>query len=373
MALRRRGGHTTLDAWPGYVDALSTLLMVVIFVLLVFVLAQAFLSVSLSRKNSELATLTQQIAQLSDMLSLEKGRTADLTAAVAGLNHDVQTAEASRDALRQTLAGVQTKLDSAQAANATLRDQNGTLLAQLSDAQTEAKSTDTRMAALQAQADAAAAAGDKLTHDEAQIALLNQQLTQLRLQLAAIAADLDLAQTNDKAKTAQIADLTTKLNVALANKVTELQRYRSEFFGRLREVLAGRPGITIVGDRFVFQSEVLFPVGSADMSASGQTQIKALARTLLEISQKIPPTLPWIMRVDGHADRQPLAPGGKFTSNWELSAERAINVVRFLIAQGVPETHLAAAAFGDTEPLAQGSTQADYAKNRRIELRLTDR
>jgi chemotaxis protein MotB len=373
MALRRRGGQTTLDAWPGYVDALSTLLMVVMFVLLVFVLAQAFLGVSLSNKNTELETLDRQIAQLTDMLSLEKGRTADLSLAVAGLNGSVQRAESERDKLRQDMAAAQVQLDAANAANAALKSQNGTLSAELSDAQTEAKSTDARMTALRAQAESATGASDTINRDQAQIALLNAQLTQLRLQLAAVSADLDLSQTNEKAKTAQINDLTNRLNVALANKVEELQRYRSEFFGKLREVLKGRPGITIVGDRFVFQSEVLFPVGSADMSEAGQTQIRALASTLLQIAKQIPADLPWMLRVDGHADKQKLSGTGKFTSNWELSAERAINVVRYLIAQGVPANHLAATAFGDTQPLAPGDTQADYAKNRRIELRLTDR
>ena len=373
MALRRRGGQTTLDAWPGYVDALSTLLMVVIFVLLVFVLAQAFLSVTLSNKNTELETLDRQIAQLTDMLALEKGRTAELNLAVAGLNKAVQEGEQTRDAALQNLSAMQDRLAHLQTANATLQNQNGTLLAQLSDAQTVAKSAATRMQTLQEQAEGATASSDQARKDAAAIALLNEQLIQLRLQLAAISADLGVSQASENAKSAQINDLTTRLNVALANKVEELQRYRSEFFGRLREVLKGRSGITIVGDRFVFQSEVLFPVGSADMSASGQSQLQALAATLLQIARQIPPTLPWIMRVDGHADRQPLAGNGRYSSNWELSAERAINVVRFLITQGVPANHLAGTAFGDTQPLAAGTTPADYARNRRIELRLTDR
>jgi chemotaxis protein MotB len=307
------------------------------------------------------------------MLALEKGHSADLTLAVAGLNKAVTAAESERDQLRAQLTDDQAKLAAAQAAAATLRDQNTTLSAQLSDAQTEAKSTDARMAALRTQADTATAATDKINSDAAQILLLNQQLTQLRLQLAALSADLDLSKASDTQKAAQIKDLTARLNLALANKVEELQRYRSEFFGKLREVLKGRPGITIVGDRFVFQSEVLFPVGSADMSPSGEAQIKALATTLIDISKKIPAGLSWIMRVDGHADRQKLTGSGRFTSNWELSAERAINVVRYLISQGVPADRLAATAFGDTQPLAPGDSQADYAKNRRIELRLTDR
>ena len=359
--------------WPGYVDALSTLLMVITFVLLVFVLAQAFLSVTLSNKDSELEALNRQVAQLSDMLSLEKSRSAELTLSVAQLNRSMQAAEAARDKQNTELAAAHGQIDTLQTAASVLKGQNTTLMAQLSDAQTEAKSVDARMVALQTQAVAASDTGDKLTRDEAQIALLNQQLAQLRLQLAAISQVLDLSQANETAQSAQITDLTGKLNVALANKVEELQRYRSEFFGRLRQVLAGRPGITIVGDRFVFQSEVLFPVGSAEMSEAGRTQMKVLAATLLTIAKKIPPNLPWIMRVDGHADRQKLAPGGKYASNWELSGERAINVVTLLIGQGVPASHLAATAFADNQPLTGGSSAADYAKNRRIELRLTDR
>jgi chemotaxis protein MotB len=373
MPRRRRGPATTLDAWPGYVDALSTLLMVITFVLLVFVLAQAFLSVKLSARDTELAQLDRQIAQLSDMLSLEKGRDSDLTLAVAGLNKQVQSAEAERDALRTQLAGAQAQLQSDQAAAAASRAAQATLQAQLADAATDQKSAAARMQILQAQAQTASAMQDKVTSDDAQIALLNKQLAQLRLQLTAISADLDLANSTNTTKTAQIKDLTQKLNLALANKVEELQRYRSEFFGKLRDVLKNVHGVQIVGDRFVFQSEVLFPVDGATLSDPGKAQLKKLAATLEQIIPQIPPDLNWILRVDGHADPQPIVTNGQYLSNWELSAERAINVVRFLIAQGVPQNHLAATAFGDTQPLAPGHTAADYARDRRIELRLTDR
>jgi chemotaxis protein MotB len=170
----------------------------------------------------------------------------------------------------------------------------------------------------------------------------------------------------------QIANLSSRLNVALASKVEELQRYRSEFFGRLREVLQNRPDIQIVGDRFVFQSEVLFPVGSADMTPAGQEQVRALAATLKQIAAEIPKDLNWILRVDGHADRQPVS-GGQFASNWELSAQRAINVVKLLAQEGVPSNRLAATGFGEFQPLDGTEGPASYARNRRIELRLTDR
>jgi chemotaxis protein MotB len=206
----------------------------------------------------------------------------------------------------------------------------------------------------------------------AQIALLNQQIDQLKAQLSSIAANLQLTQQQDKDKDTQIANLGQKLNVALAAKVEELQQYRSEFFGKLRTLLANRSGITIVGDRFVFQSEVLFPVGSADLTSAGIAQMTTLAVTIKDIAAEIPSDLHWVLRVDGHTDPQPLK-GGQFASNWELSAQRAITVVKLLIADGVPADHLAATAFGEYQPFGPGDTQDAYAKDRRIELRLTDR
>ncbi|MBS0562108.1 MAG: peptidoglycan -binding protein, partial [Proteobacteria bacterium] len=174
-------------------------------------------------------------------------------------------------------------------------------------------------------------------------------------------------------KDAQITNLGQKLNAALAAKVEELQQYRSDFFGKLRQVLAGRPGIQVVGDRFVFQSEVLFPVGSADVTPAGEEQMRLLAISIRQIAAEIPPDVNWILRVDGHADKQKLSGSGAFASNWELSAARAIAVVKLLIDQGVPANHLAATAFGDTQPLDPSDTPQAYARNRRIELRLTDR
>jgi chemotaxis protein MotB len=184
---------------------------------------------------------------------------------------------------------------------------------------------------------------------------------------------LGTTKTQAEEKDLQIADLGNQLNNALVQKVAELKQYRSEFFGRLREVLANRPGIQVVGDRFVFQSEVLFPAGSSDLNAGGQAQITELAATLKDIARDIPPDVNWILRVDGHADRQPVDPTGSFTDNWDLSAQRALNVVRLLIKDGIPANRVAAAAFGDNQPLEAADTPEAYAKNRRIEIRLTDR
>jgi chemotaxis protein MotB len=206
----------------------------------------------------------------------------------------------------------------------------------------------------------------------AEIALLNEQMAQLRQQLQAIAMALQLQVSQGRDKDAQIADLGRKLNLALAAKVQELQRYRSDFFGKLREVLKNQPNIKIVGDRFVFQSDVLFPVNSADLTNAGQGQIGDIATAVKSIISEIPPGISWMLRVDGHADTQPIT-SGPYQNNWQLSAARAIAVVQLLIQDGVPADHLAATAFGDTYPIDPAHTAAAYAKNRRIEFRLTDR
>jgi len=465
---RGRGRESGLDAWPGYVDALSTLLMVIIFVLLVFILAQAFLSVALSGRDEALDKVNRQLAELTEMLALERGQVTELRASVAQLNRDLQDVTAARDSLSQQLAGLRDAQVSLAGERDTLRRERDQLAARLSDAQAQGQAEAARAAQLQAQlaeaTEKTAAAGqeasaslaqladarrelerlrkqaaelDKLVQvdratvqarlselarlqeqvraltalrdelerqakeasaramseaelraavakqleDErkfsesarAQIALMTRQVGELRAQLAGVARALELAEQAGRDKDAQIANLGQRLNAALAAKVEELQRYRSDFFGKLREVLAGRPGIQVVGDRFVFQSEVLFPVGSAELSAAGREQIDALARTLGEIAPKIPASVPWVLRVDGHADRTPLSGRGAYASNWELSAARAITVVKQLIADGISAKHLAATGFGDNQPIDPADTPAAYAKNRRIELRLTDR
>ena len=465
MSLRRRGGgQDALNPWPGYVDALSTLLMVIIFVLLVFVLAQAFLGVALSGKDRALDRLNRQMAELTDMLSLERGHGAELQSGLAGLTQELAVASGARDQLNTQVSTLQQSLADAAARRDSLQAERSRLTAQLADRDAQARSTTSRNEQLQRQLSEAAARTDvagqdaattagqlaaarrqlaaahaeldrtvtagkatvearladlaklsdqvraltalrddleaqakaaaiKSVTDEqartalntqlaeeqklsessrAQMALMSRQVGELRAQVAAVSAALNLSEQADRDKSVQIANLGSRLNAALASKVEELQRYRSEFFGRLREVLLNRPGVQIVGDRFVFQSEVLFPIGSADLLLAGQDQIRALAVTIKAVGAQIPPGLPWIMRVDGHADHLPVS-RGPFASNWELSSQRAINVVKLLIAEGVPANHLAATGFADYQPLDTGDTPDANAKNRRIELRLTDR
>jgi chemotaxis protein MotB len=426
MASRsRRNGGNGLDAWPGYVDALSTLLMVIIFVLLVFVLAQAFLTVTLSGRSHALDKANQDLSALADALSLERGKSSNLQMSVSQLGKELSDRSAERDKLSSQLADVTKAMQAANTANAQLQSrlsdtssQADAAKAQLAEMQKQIVELDrtiavgkdtlqaklSDLATLTNQARALAALRDELETqaqnaaaramteqqrreavqtqllDEkklgdstrAQIALLNQQIDQLKMQLSAISSSLDLTQQQNQAKDVQIANLGQRLNVALASKVEELQQYRSEFFGKLRTLLANRSGVTVVGDRFVFQSEVLFPVGSADLTPAGIAQMTTLAITIKEIATEIPPDLRWILRVDGHTDPQPVK-NGQFPSNWELSAERAITVVRLLIADGVPANHLAATAFGEYQPFGPGDTPDAYAKDRRIELRLTDR
>ncbi|MBW8270061.1 peptidoglycan -binding protein [Caldovatus sp. SYSU G05006] len=206
----------------------------------------------------------------------------------------------------------------------------------------------------------------------AQLALLNRQIEALRAELARLGAALEAAEAAERGKDAQIANLGARLNAALAARVEELQQYRSDFFGRLRRILGDRPEVRVVGDRFVFQSEVLFPPASAELTPAGERSVRELARVLLEIARQIPPDIAWILRVDGHADRNPIR-SPRFASNWELSAARAIAVVQLLIQEGLPPNRVAATAFGDTQPLDPGDTPEAHARNRRIELRLTDR
>ena len=566
MAMRvRRNGGNGLDAWPGYVDALSTLLMVIIFVLLVFVLAQGFLSAALSGRNEALESARRELNELRGALSLEQTRSVELQGSVTRLKTELDGSAVARASLTQQLAALR---DSAagltqdrdrltgSVADATLAYQaavvaNERLQTQLAETigRVEASARETaslrdRLAAAEQQVDAAnrrlavleplqgqltvatarveaaqrdtasvesrlTAARDELTaaratlealqreiaeltplrdrlaetsrradlsardldaakaelartltdlaaarqrqeemrrqmealdrtvladkatieakladlarlteqaraltalRDElerqarellaranqerdrrvtaetalaeqtrlgesarAEVALLNRQIEELRAQLGAIARGLELAQQTGREKDTTITDLGQKLNAALVNKVEELQQYRSEFFGRLRTLLQNRSGIQVVGDRFVFQSEVLFSIGSAELTQAGVAQMTPLAITIKEIAAEIPPDVRWLLRVDGHTDPVPVNRGGYFASNWELSAARAITVVKLLISFGVPADRLAATGFGEYQPFGPGDTVDAYARSRRIELRLTDR
>ena len=337
LARSRRG----IDYWPGFVDALSTLVLGIIFLLTVFVVVQFFLSQDIAGKDTALTRLNAQIAQLTDLLSLEKTGKIDLEEQVARLNASLAAAESERERLRGAAEG-------AGQGAAAARQQ----LSQATSALDAEKSLSARALA--------------------QVDLLNQQIAALRRQLSALEEALQASETKDKDQQTQIAKLGERLNIALAQRVQELTRYRSDFFGRLREILGNRADIRVVGDRFVFQSEVLFDSGQAVLNPEGRTELDQLATALLELEHQIPPEIAWVLRVDGHTDVRPIA-NIQFPSNWALSAARAISVVQYLISKGVSPQHLVAAGFGEFQPLDPANTEDAYRRNRRIELKLTER
>jgi chemotaxis protein MotB len=464
---RRRGRGGGLDAWPGYVDALSTLLMVIIFVLLVFVLAQGFLSVALSSREKAMDQLNLRVAELAELLSLEAAQGEQLRQQLGRLGDDLRGTAAARDAAMQSLAllreerdrlagerdglrgerdrlgarlsdlelaarsaadragamerqmaealgraertggdaarlqrdlrGSQTELAAAQAALEALRREAQTLDRQVLIERETVTQRLSEMARLSEQIRALTALRDELERRAAQeqrgreraeaesgerarlaesaaaqVALLTRQTEALRAELARLSRALDLAEAEGRDRNAQIALLGQRLNAALAARVEELQRYRSDFFGRLRDVLGERPEVRIVGDRFVFQGEVLFAPGSAELSDAGLRQLRDLAGVLSEVTPLIPADVAWVMRVDGHADRTPIR-SARFASNWELAAARAIAVAQILIAEGLPANRVAATSFGDAQPIDAGDSPQALARNRRIELRMTDR
>jgi chemotaxis protein MotB len=396
MALARRV-RRTVDIWPGWVDALSTLLIIIIFVLLVFVLGQFFLGQALSGRDQALAVLNKQVAQLGDMLSLERQAHADLEITIGRLSGDLQAANRQLDVLDQLKIQNQeltAQLDEksaesdARGTNITRLQQSLTSAAQQAEDQRKTIAEQLQelallqqnikaLDALKADLEKQVAQSDKQIDEEhrlstearAQAALMSQQLEMLQQELTRLAETLDASDALTETQKAQISDLGRRMNRALAGKVQELQRYRSEFFGRLRDILGTRPGVTVAGDRFVFQSEVLFASGAADIGLDGQRQLADLARTLIDISRDIPQEINWILRVDGHTDTVPINTA-RFRSNWELSTARAVSVVNFLIEQGMPPRRLAAAGFGEYQPLDAARTPGARARNRRIELKL---
>jgi chemotaxis protein MotB len=363
LSSRRSSGADYI--WPGYVDALTTLLMVLIFMLSVFSVAQFTLSTALSNKDSAIDTLSQQISALADQLSLAKQ-------AAARLQLDLTNATLAANQARTERDSVKTERDQLAAAAKQATEKSAALQAEIDRQTAEA----TRLAAsLAAANNEKGKLFDNLTEQEKQTAeqkanvvRLTAELEAIKGELAKLNAALEAADVKSKQQQAQIFDLGQQLNRALASKVEELARYRSEFFGKLKEALAGQRDVQVVGDRFVFQSEVLFPSGSADLQPSGEKQLASVAQRLLDISNKIPKDIPWVLQVDGHTDNKPIATR-TFPSNWELSSARAIAVVKYLNSQGIPNNHLVAAGYGEYQPLSL----MDTARNRRIELKLTNR
>ena len=343
MALARaRRNETGFNYWPGFVDALSTLVLSIVFLLSVVLVVQFFLSQQITGKDKALELLNAKIAQLNDLLSLEKLGKISLDDEISQLRAGLAAAESERDRVKglyEGLAGAGN--DAAGRAN------------ELNKALESEKGVSTRALA--------------------QIEVLNQQISALRRQLAALEDALNASEKRDKESQNKIADLGSRLNVALAQRVQELSRYRSEFFGRLRAILGNRPDIRIVGDRFVFQSEVFFDTGQAVLLPEGRAELDNVASALADLDKQIPSEIAWVLRVDGHTDVRPILNSPVFKSNWELSSARAISVVQYLVSLGVPPQRLVAAGFAEFQPLDTAATEDAYKRNRRIELKLTER
>jgi chemotaxis protein MotB len=420
------------EIWPGFVDALTTLLLVIIFVLAVFVVSQFILSQALSGRDEALAQLNRQVAEFAELLSLERRTNDELRQSIAQLSASLQESATSRDQLalrlddvtgrlaeaettiaadRETIAArladierlkrdiaaltevrddlekrvgsLVAALDDSQRSTTQLRDRAAELEARLATeaertalAQKELESRDVRLSELELlyRRSSEALETERRVSKEAaaQVDLLSRQLAAVREQLARLNDALEAAESKDREQQSVISDLGRRLNVALARKVEELSRYRSEFFGRLRDMLGERQDIRVVGDRFVFQSEVLFESASADIADEGTLQLGRLASAIKEIASRIPPEINWVLRVDGHTDRIPIATA-RFPSNWELSTARAVSVVKYLVEQGVPPERLAATGFGEFQPLDPRRDEIAHRRNRRIEFKLTER
>ena len=342
MALARARRDAGMNYWPGFVDALSTLVLGIIFLLTVFVVVQFYLTQEVTGKDTALSRLNAQIAQLTELLSLEKTGKLSLEEQLASMRSSLVSAEGERDRYKGLYDGIGAGAADAQGKAAELAGQ----------IDSEKRLTARALA---------------------QVEVLNQQIAALRRQLSALEEALDATEKKDKESQSRIADLGQRLNLALAQRVQELSRYRSDFFGRLRTILGNRPDIRIVGDRFVFQSEVFFDTGKSTLDKpEGRTELDALAGALLELEKKIPGEIAWVLRVDGHTDVRPIN-SPQFKNNWELSAARAISVVQYLVGKGVSPQRLVAAGFGEFQPIDADKTEEAYGRNRRIELKLTER
>ncbi|MFC1580965.1 peptidoglycan -binding protein [Thermodesulfobacteriota bacterium] len=414
-----------MSVWPGYVDALSALLMVVIFVILIFTISQFLLSEILSGQESELTSLHRRVKELVTLLGLEKERsdvlqsdikelsgtigsliqekealqfqvaeskekssmdTAEIKRQfllIASLQEDVDALSRLRSQLEQRVGELAGTLKEKGTEIGVLRDRSKVLEAMLASerertllAQREIEQREIRIQALSAltqDQDQALKEERRLTADaRAEVTLLNRQIENLRHQLEEIGHALKVAEADKSAQKAKLDELGKRLNIVLAREVNRLERYRSEFFGRLREVVGENPYVRVEGDRFVLQAELLFDTASADLGEKGKGQLLQLAKSLHVLTKKIPQDIDWILRIDGHTDRIPIN-NERFASNWELSTARALSVVKFLADQGIPENRMTAAGFSKFHPIDPSNTPDAFRKNRRIEIKLTSR
>jgi len=359
LRTQRRPGSADNNTWPGFVDALSTLLLVIIFLLSIFMLAQFFLGQALSGRDEALEKLNEQVLELGDLLSLQRQANDDLRSNVSQLSASLQVADGSREELQRRILELEADIADAEGISGRVTRSNSEQQETIAELQNR---YNVAMESLGKERQLSKTAQDAVD-------VLNGQLASLRQQLDALSQALEVSEAKDEEQQAVISNLGERLNAALASKVSELNQFRSEFFGKLRQALGDRSDIRIQGDRFIFQSEVLFGSGSATLGSGGQDEMAKLAETLTSIMSTIPDDVDWILRVDGHTDVLPIRTA-QFPSNWDLSTSRALSVVKYLISQGIPAERLAATGFGQFHPLDPADNQDAYRRNRRIEMRL---
>ena len=377
MARSRNRTRRSADIWPGFVDAISTLLLVLIFLLTIFVSSEFLLSKLLSNKDDALEGLNMQIYQLSELLSLEKRENKDLTSTISKLNEKLNNSSITSDLLSMEFSDLKNKnielnrllnslkdnTNQIKEENKNLDLKNTNLESELKDLLSTLRATHVNLIKAEKEVKLSEAAKNQVT-------ILNMQIAELREQLNIIQNLLDINLEEIKQKDIHIVELGKKLNTALAVKVGELTQYKSEFFGRLRSILGNRDDIQIVGDRFIFQSEVLFASGSAEVGIEGVVQLTKLSKILLDTTKNIPKDIPWVLQIQGHTDQNPINTL-LYPSNWELSAARAISVGKVLISSGVSSDKISVAGFAEFQPLELGQDPSSYRKNRRIEIKLT--
>ena len=427
---RARSRRDPIDIWPGFVDALSTLLMVIIFLLAVFMLSQFFMSQLLEGRDEEVDELEITVADLARDLELEREMSHDLRRNVSRLSADLGAARAESEDLVRRLDDVESERSDLSERLALMLSEQSLLQSELQGGRETAEEREARIAALEAELDlnlnaveaergkvelqlaelerlraeiadmtavhaelqrqieasaselvqrrasegaleeALAEAERERAEALAQVRELNQAINALSVRLSGLDNALLEKQGEIDRQSETISQLGARLNEALANEVEELSQFRSEFFGKLRGVLGSRDDVRIVGDRFVFQSEVLFASGEAEIGPGGRQRLAELAQTLRQLVSEIPADIPWVLQVDGHTDKRPISTA-RFPSNWELSTARAISVARFLIAQGIPADRVAARGLAEFQPLDDAESEAAYRRNRRIEIKLT--
>jgi len=435
----RRRVATVVNVWPGYVDALSALLMLIIFMLLIFTVAQVFLAQTVSSREAELDRLNVKLAEISDALQVQRNTNQSLSEKLSILRNQYTQGQFFQDALKEQIAGLEkivtadkqtisvqlselaqleqdivalrqvrkdleanvatlvsklenqdqnideleTELDNRLAQIGALRDNSKSLQAKLASqenmtmlAQKDIEKKEFRiqdLVAIVGEGKEALEKEKKLSASAyAEVKNLSQQIETLKNKLTSISRALQLEEQKSAGQQTQLANLGERLNTLLAERVNELEQYRSDFFGRLRQVLVKSPDIRIEGDRFILPSSLFFASASATLGERGKLELDKLAQTLNEISVAIPSDINWILRVDGHTDQLPIHTL-RFPSNWELSTARAVSVVRYLAEQGIPPERMVAAGFGEFHPVDPGHSEAAYQRNRRIELKLTRR